>query len=278
MSQSPIDDYLDMLLPRLRGRPADVRRMLTETEDHLREAAAAAVAQGSDPAAAERLAVERFGSPRLVARHFGRGRLGALTGPALREATVALTVLGVIGMLAIGASGAVAAGMGALWGKAFVSGDASGVTYTAARCADLREYAPSASSCQAAAVQHHYGEIVDYRLAAGVLGLLALGGLIGVDRLAARRRRAHGADGPTLRFIPAAFTPTVGAALFGAAGALLGADGLALLAQGRGHGAGAQLSAAIVAAPLALVFAVRLVRVLAQGSREQTGGVPVQTI
>jgi hypothetical protein len=56
-----IDEYLaelGRLLPRTRRR-----RVLAETEEHLRDAARACREEGLDDRAAERLAVERFGAP-----------------------------------------------------------------------------------------------------------------------------------------------------------------------------------------------------------------------
>ena len=38
MSADPIDTYLDRLLSHLRGSAGDVRRILAETEAHLRDA------------------------------------------------------------------------------------------------------------------------------------------------------------------------------------------------------------------------------------------------
>jgi hypothetical protein len=255
MSASPIDEYLDELMLRLRGEPSDIRRVLAETEDHLRTAAAEAVASGLDEKSAERRAVERFGPPRLIARRFGAEWTDADASSVIRQAMTAVTAVAMVGMLAIGMSGAVAAGMGALWGKSFVAGDADGVTYTASRCADFLEYFPHAGSCTAAAVDHHFDEIVSYRLAVGVLGLAALAVLVVLHR---RRRRT----GPTLRLLPRAFVPTIGAAVFGMAAIILGFGGLNLLLQGTTHGAGGQFSAAIVSCAVAVAFGWRLLREL----------------
>jgi hypothetical protein len=40
VSPAPIEGYLDQLLTHLRGSAHDVRRILSETEEHLRDAAA----------------------------------------------------------------------------------------------------------------------------------------------------------------------------------------------------------------------------------------------
>jgi hypothetical protein len=160
--------------------------------------------------------------------------------------------LAIVGMLAIGASGLLAWAMGATFGKAFVAGDPPGVTYTAERCADLAEYAPGAKSCEEAAVVHHFGETVDYRLAAGVLGLLAIGPFVWI-----RRRLRAGTHA-----LPRGFEATIGTAVFGlAAGGLLLA-GLGTLTEGASHGAGAYLSGGILALGVAIAYAVSFWRAL----------------
>ena len=72
-----IDAYLDALAKTLNVGPARARRILAECGDHLREAAAAREAEGASAAEAARVVVERFGSPRDVARRFAaaEGRL-----------------------------------------------------------------------------------------------------------------------------------------------------------------------------------------------------------
>jgi hypothetical protein len=184
----------------------------------------------------------------------GTSPLGRV-GPRLADLWLPLHRLVIVGFLAIAASGVVAWGLDAAFGDAFVAGDAPGVTYTAARCADLAEYAPGASTCRAAAATHHAGEVIEFRIATVVLALAAGFGYLGV-----RRTARLGDDAP------AAFEPTVGATAFGLAGAALlalGADGLLL---GRDAGAGQYLSAAIVAIPLALLYATRAYRAM-RGAR-----------
>jgi len=65
---SEIERYLDELFDRLAGQGAAGRRTLAEAEDHLRAAAANAVASGLSADRAEHDAVSRFGSPAMVAR------------------------------------------------------------------------------------------------------------------------------------------------------------------------------------------------------------------
>ncbi len=153
--------------------------------------------------------------------------------------------VGVVGLLAIGLSGIVALGFGSAFGKSFVAGDGPGVTYTPERCAQYMSFEPHATTCADAAVQHHFGEIVDYRVAAGVLGLLALGGLWLLNR---RRSRSK---------LPEWFAPMVGASVFGiAALALVGTSG------GAAGQVGGNLSGAAVAAVVAAAYGLQLARYL----------------
>jgi hypothetical protein len=86
----------------------------------------------------------------------------------LGELALGAVLLGGVGLTAIGVSGLLAEGMGALVGERFVSGDPPGVSYTPDRCADFFEYAPQARTCEEAATIHHFGEVVTYRVAAGI--------------------------------------------------------------------------------------------------------------
>ena len=65
---SEIERYLDELFGRMAGQGAAGRRALAEAEDHLRAAAADAMARGLPADQAELDAVARFGSPAVVAR------------------------------------------------------------------------------------------------------------------------------------------------------------------------------------------------------------------
>jgi hypothetical protein len=172
LPDGPVEQALDELFDRLAGSGSAGRRALAEAEDHLAEAVAAGRASGLDAERAEREAVARFGPPARVAAEIQRVHRG----PAawLRPAFVGCWIAGGIGLVAVGVSGGVSELLGRLYGAAFVAGDAPGVTYTDARCADYYEYFPNASSCAEAAAQHHWGEVVQGRVAVGVLGVLAL--------------------------------------------------------------------------------------------------------
>jgi hypothetical protein len=172
----------------------------------------------------------------------------------LGELVLAAVLLGGVGLTAIGVSGLLAEGMGALAGQRFVSGDPPGVSYTPDRCADFFEYAPQARTCEEAATIHHFGEVVTYRVAAGILGLLALG----LWWLLRRRR-----DRPAL--LPDGLVPGIGAATFGAAAAALLLESIGLLAFGAG--AGQYLSGGLVSLVVAAAFAVGCWRALAARAR-----------
>jgi len=180
------------------------------------------------------------------------GSLIHLPPAQIRQLVDSLLVLAGIGLAGIGASGGLAYGMGAAFGKTFVAGDPTGVTYTAARCRDLFEYAPHARNCEQAAVIHHYGEVVSYRLAAGLLGLIVLGVC-----WAFRRRARVGRD-----LLPDGFAATIGLSLTGVAAVLLLVSGIATVALEHARGAGGTLSGGIVGLALACWFAASLYRVL----------------
>lgn len=227
---SAIDDYLDRMLGELRGSPETVRRILSETENHLRETAESLEREGSTSADAESEAVARFGSADIVARQFGRVGLRDFLRPGL--------VLGAVGFLAICMSGLVAEFMGRVWGAGFVAGDISGTSYTPARCADFIGYFPG-RTCLEAAAMHHWGEVVQYRVAAGALGLVCLVLL----------RLVHPRSA-----LPSTFAPIVGTALFGSAAVVLLADAASSALQG--GAIGASLSAGAIAAGVAAYFAI----------------------
>jgi hypothetical protein len=243
----PVERHLDEMFDRLAGTGAAGRRAMAEADDHLHAAAADGVARGLSGPDAEREAVARFGAPAEVA-----AELRAVHRPAwLRPAFVGLWLAGAVGMLVTGASGLVAELFGRLFGAAFVAGDAPGVTYTPARCADYFEYSPHASDCTQAAALHHWGEVVEGRVALGVLGGLAL-------FLLWWARRATVLGGP-------AWTPPRGAVafplagLFGLAALGLGGYGLMELAFHSTDMVGANLAAGLAAlvAAAATIVAVR---------------------
>jgi hypothetical protein len=242
MPEGPAERYLDALFDRLAGTGNAGRRSLAEAEDHLRTASAAAVASGLDRAEAEQGAVRRFGSPTSIGAQLQlthRG-LGALLRPLIAGAYM----IGAVALLALGVSGVLSEFSGRAFGADFVAGDTSGVTYTPARCADYFEYFPNAGSCNEAAALHHWGEIVEERVAAGVLGLLALGFGLAVRRGLGRRW--------TLWRPPTVWVALVATALAGAgAFGLLGMSVPPVL-LGQRDGTGVKLADGIMAAIVAV--------------------------
>ena len=248
---SPIDAYLDDLFARLPRHDGQLRRVLAEVEDHLRDSAAAGEAAGLQPEDAERTAVARFGAPDLVAAgfrpRFSPWRLGV---DLVRTAWT----LAAVGLLAIGVSGVVAAFLDRLVGPSSLGGSASAAGRSLPDCVHLLRVQPGAGTCAQAAVLETADDAVFLRLLAGALGLLLLVAL----RLVRRRLPES--------VLPSTFAPTVAVCAFGGAAALLFACATHVLAvDPQPVGAGFFLSGAAVAAVAALgysgVLLKRLVRV-----------------
>lgn len=247
-----IDAYLDALARELRVDRAHARRILLEVDGHLHDAVRAELAAELSEDEAVARALGAFGPAVIVARRFNaEARAGSL--PALvLHLVLAIALLGGIGLSAIGASGAVAAAMGGAFGKSFVAADGNGITYTAQRCAQYERFYPNAGSCTRAALADHFDEIVFYRLAAGVLGLLTLGGWW------LARRRLH--EQLRTNALPAILTETAGAAVFGLAALILLFEGTA--GADVSGSQGGLLSGGLVAMLVATWFGSGLVRAL----------------
>ncbi|AVT32910.1 hypothetical protein C6361_29455 [Plantactinospora sp. BC1] len=71
-----VDRHLDEMFDQLAGSGAVGRRVLSEVEDHLRDAVADEMARGVPAEQAERNAVTRFGSPDRIAGPLRRARRG----------------------------------------------------------------------------------------------------------------------------------------------------------------------------------------------------------
>jgi hypothetical protein len=173
--------------------------------------------------------------------------------PVLAARTLSSAVLlGGIGAVAVGLSGLVAGLLRLAAGARFVVDVAPGQRLAASDCARWLHQDPGAASCRAAAANDWMGEVVWYRLAAGVLGALVLAAWA-----TARRRR-----GARTGLLPAPVRDTVAATAFTAAAVVTLGRGVDLGVIASGHGSGQWYSAGLVAAAGAAWFAARLVREL----------------
>jgi hypothetical protein len=238
-----IDEYLDELADALDVSPRRARRILAEAEDHLRETTAELSRRGMRDEAAEREAIARFGSAKLVAARF--------SGPVSQRAWffrayLYAALLGGIVLIAAGIAGELSAGFGLAFGESYVSGDTNGVAYTPARCADFFEYHPLAASCEAAATLHHFDEIWRNADLALVLGIVVV-----AAHLFIRRRYARG-ESP--RSFPRRMFWIIGMAGFGGVAPLLALYGVLLGAANGWSGSVLFLAGAGVAAIAFLAF------------------------
>ena len=239
--ENEIDEYLDDLCARLRGDPATVRRILVETESHLRDA----VDAGATPAEA----IARFGDSDVVAmahQRTSRRPWSHIVGQLVATAFL----LGSLALVAVGLSGLMAAGMDAAFGPRFVAGDTPAVTYSTQRCADFEEYTSTNMPCAAAAARHHTDEVETYRIAAGVVGAVFL-----AVRKLARRRWPHLVD----LDLPASTTSAVAATAFAFGLVIIAAQASAGIDAGTAAGLGQWLSAAIIALAFMTIFTHRFV-------------------
>lgn len=235
----PIEKYLDELLTHSRGNPRRVRWLLAETEAHLRDATAAAVAAGSTPEEAAREAVARFGPASAVTAREPAGNGPVAIRSLAREVGLAGSFLVGVGLVAVGVSGALNALLAATVGNRFVAGDPPGITYTTQRCAEYLSSSPGANDCTQAALLDHVSEMIVYRLAAGLLGVLVLLGW------AFARRRLGGLRGVTV--LPAAAVPVAAATVFGIAAAVLCGQAVDYGLIANWSGSGSYLTGGVVA-------------------------------
>lgn len=205
-SREPVDEYLDQLFTRLRTTPGDGRRILAEAEDHLRQATAEGVEAGLTEREAQEHAISSFGSVRAVVRahdtRFGRFPLPAV----FRDLVLSGWLLGATGLVAVGASGLVAAVMNTMLGRQFVGGVADAVRLRGSACQHWLAVQPAAHTCVQAATLENSADAVSLRLLAGIVGLILLGGY----HLAGRGRIRSS--------LPDGFVPAVAASIFGITG------------------------------------------------------------
>ena len=246
----PVQDYLDKLLLTLTGSPRSIRHTLAEVEAHLQDAVAEGLAAGLSAADAEAEAVRRIGPPRAVTGH--TAQFAQPTAALLRRAVLAGTLIGGVGLVALGVAGAISWALASLAGGSFVTAPFPPGSYTAADCARWLAGDPGTRSCVAAMTADHIGDIVMYGCAAGVLGLLALVAF-GVLQ---SRWQDHG----TLTALPRGSAEAVGMVLAGLVTVAALGMGLNHVDVTHGIGAGQPFSLAVAAAGAAAFFAVRFWR------------------
>jgi hypothetical protein len=249
VNDDPIERYLDELFVELRAsQPRDARLLLAETEEHLRDLAAAAERDGLDATAAARRAVGEYGDPVIVAG----ADVHRTTTPLLVRIGLSGWQLGAIGAIAIGLSG-ILAGLVHLFGASdsFLAADTSTTHLAAADCARWQSLYPNASTCAQAALRDWTAETIFYRIAVGLIGLVALLALVVVRRRFIRARLA--------RPLPRVVSDAVATTAFGAIGVWLAGLGIDAIVVRSGDGAGFWLTAAPIALAAAAVYGRRLV-------------------
>jgi hypothetical protein len=248
-----IEQYLDELVAQLTPLgPRRLRQVLAETEAHLWDAVAEAVERGMNERDAQGQAIARFGPvDALVAAEYRSTSRSALT--MLRQAVSSLWSLGAIVAVAVGVSGLVAALVRLVFGRTVLIDVAPNTVLLARDCARWLAGDPTAGSCRDAAIADWADEVVGYRVAVGVLGVLAL--------LAYRLLRRRGS---LVDVLPRAVSDTVAVTGFAVGALLTLVLGWSAVATAGGHGSGQWFSASIVALIAAVIFSVRLVSDLRQ--------------
>lgn len=243
----PIETYLDELLCAARVLPVrEARYLLAESEAHLRDAAQAASADGASPHDASVAAVSGFGPVRELV---GQERARLRTPVRTLAAQVVRTgfVLGAIGAIAVGVSGVIAGLIYWIGGAGAIAPVPRAADLTASSCARWTGLARGLD-CRQAAISDWATETIWYRIALGLIGVVAV-----MAYRAARRRRAPAGLAPVV-------TESIGATLFVCAAAATLALGVDSFVTTSGSGAGQWLSATPVAIAAAAIFGSRLTR------------------
>ena len=247
-TDEPVEDYLDRLLLTLGGSPRQVRHTLAEIEAHLHDVVAEEMAAGKSRTAAEAAAVARIGSVCDVTGR--RAAFGRPTAALVRRTALAASLVGGVGLVAVGVSGAMSWALAATRGGSFVTAPFPPGSYTGADCARWLSGDLGTHNCVTAMIADHVGDIVLQSFAGGVVGVLVL---MAHEWM---RRRWH--DRGTLTALPLGSAEAAGGllALLVAVGAL--GSGINTELVQRGQGAGQQFSLAVAALGAAIFFAIRL--------------------
>jgi hypothetical protein len=265
----PIEEYLDELLTRLVGPPSEVRRVLAESEAHLRDAVDNELATGASRSEAERAAIARFGSSSDVARAVNHASVPARTVSVLAALAAPAMRMVAAGLIAIGVSAALARVLAGLTSSNFVFGLPPGVIPAASRCAHWLSVQPTAKTCAQAAMYENADDTLQLYVGFAVLGLLLLA-LIGVvfvivRRALARRVRGRrvGERGAFRAAPPPGVVEAIGTTVFGGVGLALLAAGLTNSASTGLWGHGLWYVEATVSLAIAAVYLILFVRSLA---------------
>ncbi|HEY8729291.1 MAG TPA: hypothetical protein VIL94_06885 [Acidothermaceae bacterium] len=249
---SPIESYLDELVTRMPAeQPRALRQLLAETEAHLRDDAARAVAEGASPHDAEADAVRRFGPvPEMVGAE--QRRFATPLSTVLRQIASTTLLLGSIGAITVGLSGVLAAVFQQTAGSRALVDVRPGQVLSGSDCARWLATDPTAHDCRAAAIYDWVGEVITYRISLGLLGVAALAVFFLLRRRWTRLRRWS--------MLPPLVSDTIATTAFATAGIWTLGTGIDTLAVGPGTGYGQWFSAAPVALAAAMFFGIRLVR------------------
>lgn len=245
---TPIESYLDELMLAARVLPVrDARHLLAEVEAHLRDSAEAAERAGVAEYDAALAAIADFGPvANLVERERARVRVPLKTLAAQVVRTGYL--LGAIGAIAVGVSGAVAAIIYWIGGASAIAPVPQASDLTPSNCARWTALSPGLN-CRQAAVSDWASETMFYRIALGLLGVGALFALKHVSR----RRNAGSGLAPIV-------TESIATTLFVVAALVTLALGVDAFVTTSGRGAGQWLSATPIAMAATWIFGSRLSR------------------
>ncbi len=212
----PIEAYVDELTDRLHGSPAQVRRVVSESAEHLRDAAEAHEATGLSADESALAAVRDFGSAADLARAINRTAWTGARMTVVRDMGETLLLLAAVGMVVVGLAGVAARLVAAVTSAQSVFGLPGNATVSATSCAHWLAVQPNATGCRQAGAFEAAGDLTRGMVVVGLVGLLLLGVLAVIRRVA-----------PHPATLPPILGPAVATTAFGAAAA-----GLTCLAAG----------------------------------------------
>lgn len=211
--QELIEAYLDELAERLEGTPAQVRRVLAEYEAHLADALDAGLKEGLTGQDAARRAIERFGTPPLVAKASNRAARPLGTATVLAAAAMAVVRVTALAFVVAGLSAGVAHLVMALTSTRVVFGLPAAARMPLSACRHWLAVNPGATSCRQAGTLEASHDLTMGLALLGIVGIMLLGVVVVLRRWTASLA------------LPATLTPAVAATAFGAAAVGLGVLG-----------------------------------------------------